>query len=125
MDIARLRIAEDVRIQMDALCMLQTGQTADGAHDALEWAVVEVAEHMGAVEQALQVGNLANLTTAAAGLDTVGEKLGFVLLARVARDAVTCARRGDMNALHAVAERLIRVGDATLAAAIDGATMPD
>lgn len=125
MDVARLRIAEDVRIKVDALSLLQGGQTADGTHDALERAVVEVAERMGAVEQAMQMGNLASLVTAAAGLGDLGEQLGFVLLTRVARDTVICAERRDLNAVHAVSERLIRVGDATLAAAIDGATMPD
>jgi len=123
-EISRLRIAESVCIQTDALNVFQDALGDDGSHDVIERAVVEVAERMGAVEQALLLGDLDGLKVSAENLGAMGEQLGFLLLARVAQDALACAERSDLNALHAVTERLIRVGDASLAAAIEGATLP-
>ncbi len=123
--VSRLQIAEKVCIQTEALNVLHDSLGVDGSHDVIERAVVEVAERMGAVEQSLLLGDLDRLRRAARSLGSIGEQLGFLLLSRVARDAITCADRQDMNALHAVTERLIRVGDASLAAAINGATLPN
>ncbi len=123
-DVSRLRIAEDVCIQPEALTILQSSLDDDGSHDVIERAVIEVAERMGMVEQALMLGDLDKLRECVHGLGEIGDQLGFLLLARVAQDAIICADRGDMNALHAVTERLIRIGDASLAAAIDGVSLP-
>jgi hypothetical protein len=123
-DVSRLRIAENVYIQPEALTIFQSGFGDDGAHDLVERAVIDVAERMGLVEQALVQGDLDQLRDSAHGLGKIGEQLGFLLLARVADDVIICAERGDISAIHSVTERLIRVGDASLAAAIDGATLP-
>ncbi|NOX40434.1 MAG: hypothetical protein GXP05_07940 [Alphaproteobacteria bacterium] len=123
-DVSRLRIAEDVCIQPEALTILQSSLDDDGSHDVIERAVIEVAERMGMVEQALMLGDLDKLRKSARGLGAIGEQLGFLLLARVAEDVIICAERNDVSALHSVTERLIRIGDASLAAAIDGATLP-
>ncbi len=124
-DVSRLRIAENVRIQFEALNILQSSLGEEGSQDVIERAVVEVAERMGAVEQSLLLGDYDKLCRSARSLGSIGEQLGFLLLAKVAQDAMICAERHDLNALHAVTERLIRVGDASLAAAIDGATLPE
>ncbi|MFQ5437650.1 MAG: hypothetical protein ACE5DK_02350 [Paracoccaceae bacterium] len=122
--VSRLRIAEEVCINSNALNLLRAGLEGDETHDVVEHAVIEVARFMGAIEQAVDTENLDHLTDAAEGLSLIGERMGFLVLARVAQDAIACAERRDLNALHAVAERLIRVGDASLAAAIDGAMLP-
>jgi len=122
--VSRLQIAEDVHIRTEALSLLYTDTSDDDTHDVIECAVVEVAESMGKIEQALMDGDLGKLCETASTLTKLGDRIGFMLLSRVAQDAINCARRKDMNALHAVSDRLIRVGDASLAAAIDGVTLP-
>jgi hypothetical protein len=122
--VSRLRIAENVRIEVDALTLLQDSLGYDGSQDVIERAVVEVAERMGAVEQALMLGDLDGLRRSARMLASIGEQLGLQALADVAQAAIDCAIVGNMNALHAVTGRLIRIGDASLAAAIEGATLP-
>jgi hypothetical protein len=122
--VSRLRIAENVCIEVEALTLLQESLGYDGSQDVIERAVVEVAERMGAVEQALMLGDLDGLRRSARMLGSIGEQLGFQALADVAQAAIDCAIAGNMNALHAVTERLIRIGDASLAAAIEGATLP-
>lgn len=122
--VSRLQIAENVCIQVEALNLLQDGLGRDGSQDAIERAVVEVVERMGSVEQSLLLGDLDRLRRAARSLGSIGEQLGFLLLAKVAENAIECADRQDMNALHAVIERLVRVGDASLAAATERAALP-
>lgn len=122
--VSRLHIAENVCIQVEALNILQDGLGRDGSQNVIERAVVEVVERMGSVEQSLLLGDLDRLRRAARSLGSIGEQLGFLLLAKVAQDAIDCADRRDMNALSAIAERLIRVGDASLAAAIERAALP-
>jgi len=123
-NVSRLQIAEDVRIRAETLNILYSDQLGDGTHDVIECTVVEVAERMGAIEQSLMLGDLDSLCDAASTLIALGDRIGFILMSRVAQDAVNCAKRKDMNALHAVTERLICVGDASLASAIDGVTLP-
>lgn len=119
-DVARLQIAEDVCIQPEALNILQAGLGHEGTQDVIERAVVEVAERMGSVERALMHRDMDRLRRSARSLAAIGDQLGFQVLSNVAQDAIKCAERRDLTALHAVTERLIRVGDASLAAAIDG-----
>jgi len=123
-DVSRLLVAENVRIQGEALNLLQRNLGTDGSQNVIERAVVEVAERMGAVEQALLDSDFDMLRKSARSLGSIGEQLGLLLMTKVAQDAVICAERQDMCALHAVVERLMRVGDASLAAVIDGASLP-
>lgn len=123
--VARLEIAENVCIQTEALTLLRDCLGFDGSQDVIEKAVIEVAERLSAVEKSLLLGDIQNLKRAARSLGSIGEQLGFLLMAKVAQDAINCADQQNSNALHAVTERLMRVGDASLTAAIDGATLPN
>jgi hypothetical protein len=122
--VSRLRIAENVNIHVEALNILQDSLGYTGSQDVIERAVVEVAERMGGVEQALMLGDLEGLRRSARSLGVIGEQLGFLLLSRVAQDVINCSEKPNSPALHAVTERLVRVGDASLAAAIDTASLP-
>jgi hypothetical protein len=123
--IRRLQIAETAKIDTGALILLQQSLGVRGSEDVIERAVICVAENMGVVEQALITGDLPGMEAAAHNLVEVGEQMGFNLLATVARDLTFCTGRQDTAAQHAVAERLMRVGDASLVAAIEGAVLPD
>lgn len=122
--VTRLQIAENVRIQVDALSILQDSLGPVGSQDVIERAVVEVAERMSTIEQSLMIGDAQSLRRAARSLASIGAQLGLILLAKVADDAIYCSECQDDIALHAVISRLIRVGDASLAAAIEGAAIP-
>ncbi len=122
--VSRLRIEEDVQIQSEVLNVFQTGLGQDETQDVIERAVVEVAQHMGVIEQSLMHQDLDRLRQSAGQLAAISDQLGFSVLTTVSGDAIKCANRCDMTALHAVVERLIRVGDASLAVAIDGAFPP-
>lgn len=122
--VSRLQISESVRVQTDALALLQASLGYEDSEDAIERAVVEVAERMGAVEQALHLEDYERLLQSARGLGAIGEQLGFSILSEVAEDVAKCAERLDLPALHAVSERLIRVGDASLTAAIEEVSLP-
>jgi len=119
--VALLRFVETVGVQPEALTWLGAGGKTDGPHDALETAVVEIARQMGALEQALIADDIDGLHAAAGCLGAAGEKFGFGVVTQVAGDLIDCTRRHEVPAVHAVAERLIRVGDASLAAVIEQA----
>ena len=117
--ISRLRVAEPVQLQSESLSRLQSEQ--GNFEDVIERTVVDIAERMGAAEHALKLGDYPRLCQYAHELRQIGRKLDFHLLVQVACDVEACADRQDFAALCAVTERMIRVGDASLAAAIDGA----
>jgi len=119
--LSRLRFAEDVNLEPGALSLLHNGVDVDESHDVIECAVVKVAEFMGAVEQALIHEDIEALQKAARALGALGDKFGFLVVAKVAQDVIACAQDRNFPALYAVTERLIRVGDASLAAAIERA----
>lgn len=123
--VSRLNISEPVRIQTESLCLLQSTLGEVGSQDVIERAIVEVAERIGQIEQCLQLVDLDQLRRISRGLAAISAQLGLTQLAQVATDAIQCAERNDLVSLHAVTQRLIRVGDASLAAAIDGAVPPD
>lgn len=123
--VSRLELSEPVRIHTESLCLLQSTLGVAGSQDVIERAIVEVAERIGQIEQCLQLGDLDQMRRLSRGLAAISEQLGLTKLAQVASDAIQCANRSDMVSLHAVTQRLIRVGDASLAAAIDGAVPPD
>lgn len=117
--ISRLRIAEQVEISKEALALLHSSLGAGPSQQVIERATVEVAERLYRIETALVLGDFDKLRKNLRGLRSIGEQLGFNLLSVVAGDATRCINAEDMIALAAVIGRLIRVGDASLAAAID------
>ncbi|MCA8867276.1 MAG: hypothetical protein KDA67_01340 [Rhodobacteraceae bacterium] len=117
--ISRLRITEQVEISIEALALLHTTLGAGPSQQVIERASVEVAERLCRTETAMVLGDFDKLRKNLRGLRSIGEQLGFALLSMVAADAMRCIDAEDMIALSAVIGRLIRVGDASLAAAID------
>jgi hypothetical protein len=118
--VSHLRIAEDVRIEAEAFHLLQASLGRDASGSVVERVVIEITEKMGAAEQAHAIADFESLTRTARALCAISEQLGFGLLAKVAQDLRHCAQRRDPVALAAVLHRLLRVGDASLSAAIEG-----
>jgi len=123
--VARLNISENVCIHADSLRLLQSSLGSAASQDVIERAIIEVAERINGVEQASMIGDSGLLRKTARGLSAISTQLGLLELARVAQDVVSCSDRADLCALSAVTNRLVRVGDASLAAAIEGATPPN
>ena len=117
--VSHLRIAEDVRIEAEAFHLLQSSLGRDASESVVERVVVEIAEKLGEAERAHAIADHDALTRTARALGAISEQLGFRLLAQVAQDLRHCTARRDAAALAAVLGRLLRVGDASLAAAIE------
>jgi len=124
MPVSRLMISEPVSIHTEPIQLLQSNLGQQASQDIIERAIVEVAGRIGVIEQSQHLGDFEKLRKTARGLSAISEQLGLRVLAKVAQDAVICAGRQDQNALAAVIQRLIRVGDGSLAATIDGAVPP-
>jgi hypothetical protein len=116
--VSHLRIAEDIRIEAEAFHLLQASLGRDASESVVERVVVEIAEKLGEAERAYAIADHDALTRTARALGAISEQLGFRLLAQVAQDLRHCAARRDGVALASVLGRLMRVGDASLAAAI-------
>lgn len=95
----------------------------DMADDKVERLVVDVAENLGAIETAVLASDFVGVLRLAADLQGICDRAGLLMLARIAGDLQVCARKADRSSLYAVTERAIRVGDASLAAAIDSACL--
>ena len=122
--VSHLKISEKISLHAESFRLLQNSLGDVASQDVIERAIVEVAERIGSIEQSLLLSDLEHLRKTARGLAAISQQLGLLALARVAQDAVSCIDKPDINALHAVTHRLVRVGDASLAAAIDGAALP-
>jgi len=122
--VSRLKIVESVAIKPEMMGIFRASIADGDAHDSIERIVVEIAECMGEIERGLVDLDFARLENAARSLGETSDMLGLLELARVSKNVVNCAARQDIPALYAVTERLIRVGDASLSATIDGATPP-
>lgn len=116
--VSKLKPCEVVQIQPTAV-----SAQGDRQDDMVERLVVDVAECLGSIETAMASGDLKNTALVAKSLGIIADRAGLILLARVAGDVLKCSQRADPFALAAVVDRLERVGDASLAAAIDGACL--
>ena len=119
-NVLKLTIPEQVEIEDACLQVLQVNLGDKTSQAVVERAVVEVAQRIGAVELALQVGDFEGLHKAARGVTAIGAQMGLTDLAKVSQDVMVCNGKRDFIALHAVIQRLVRLRDASLTAAING-----
>jgi len=93
--------------------------------EAMEEALVQIADGLARIELAQQQNNPLLARAAAGDLAPVARQAGLRQLARVAGDLMESVELGDVVAFHAVAARLSRVGEGSLAAIIDRAVSND
>jgi len=122
--VSRISPVEDVGMAPLVFDVLHDDATAPGLEELIEDVVIAISEHMGAIERRFTRGDMDGLRKSASDLAELAEQVGFLLLAGVAEDLVLLTARNDKAALAAVVCRVIRVGDASLAAAIDGELAP-
>lgn len=77
--------------------------------------VEDISNRLVEIEQANRTGALDDVPFKANRVSKLCVEIGLTSLARVARDLGISAGRGDMIAYRAVWERLVRIGDRSLA----------
>lgn len=121
--VTRLRLNERESIGIASAQWASAG-LAEIDEELLERALLGVAEGIGAVERALAHGNAEALADEGRRLACLSAALHLAVLEHVALALCEVALRGDGVAAQAVGARLVRVGDASLAAAIERAVNP-
>lgn len=105
------------RIVIDA-AKLETlfRRLGDRGAEALVMQTVEaISDKLAEVDSLVRRGALAEIAPLSQQVSRLSGDIGLTSLARVSRDMGIAATRGDMVAYHAVWERLVRIGDRSLA----------
>lgn len=77
--------------------------------------VEDISDRLAEIEWQYRHGNLDEVVPRAQRVTRLCSDIGLTSLARVARDLGISAGRGDLIAFRAVWERLVRIGDRSLA----------
>jgi len=110
-----LRPAERIVIDTAQLDELFRRLGDRGAETFVMEAVEAISDLLAEVDGFVRTGNLAAIAPRAQQVSRISAEVGLTSLARVARDMGITATRGDMVAYRAVWERLVRIGDRSLA----------
>lgn len=102
---------EVVRFDPDRIGVMEDEIGPEATEDVLFEATERLVDRLIDLRQAYD-GDLPDQVAQVAFLmSEISDKVGLVTLARVARDVVDTAHRGDNAAYHATTNRLIRVGE--------------
>ncbi len=109
-----LAMKEPVRLDADKLEELydQLGDTA--AEDVVCRAMEELAVRLAQAERLYRDGKVADMRKCVRSLGAIATQIGMGMLTRVANDVVSCIDTCDVNALAAVHQRLLRMGESSL-----------
>jgi len=110
-----LRPAERIVIDTAQLDELFRRLGDRGAETFVMEAVEAISDLLAEVDGFVRTGNLMAIAPRAQQVSRISAEVGLTSLARVARDMGITATRGDMVAYRAVWERLVRIGDRSLA----------
>lgn len=86
-----------------------------GAEAFLMEAVEAISDILAEVDGFVRRGALSEIAPRAQQVSRISADIGLTSLARVARDMGITAQRGDLVSYRAVWERLVRIGDRSLA----------
>mgnify|MGYP001236180609 CR=1 FL=1 len=113
--VIELRQSERILIdapRLETLFRQMGDRAAEGfVMDSIE----DISDRLAEIEQATRNGVLNAVPQKAERVESLCADIGLVSLARVAGDLRAAAARGDMIAYRAVWERLVRIGDRSLA----------
>jgi hypothetical protein len=110
-----LRHQERVVIDTARLDQLFQSMGQRGAEEFVMDRVEDISERLADIEWRYRQGSLDELAREAEVVSRLSGEIGLISLARVVRDLGISAARGDMIAFRAVWERLVRIGDRSLA----------
>ncbi len=107
--------SEEVRLDRRRLAILCCGLTAQEARHAVFRAMDEIESRMNVTREILARDEFGAAAKVARGMVAISDELGLASFSRVAADVARCAARGDRIAAAATMERLIRIGDISMA----------
>lgn len=113
--VVELRQSERILIdapRLEALFRQMGDRAAEGfVMDCIE----DISDRLAEIELATRNYSLTDVPFKAGRVASLCDEIGLISLARVAGDLGAAATRGDMVAYRAVWERLVRIGDRSLA----------
>jgi hypothetical protein len=113
--VVELRQSERIQIdapRLEALFRQMGDRAAEGfVMDSIE----DISDRLAEIELATRIGALDDVPVKAERVVSLCNGIGLISLARVTGDLGAAAVRGDMIAYRAVWERLVRIGDRSLA----------
>lgn len=110
-----MRPSERIVIDASALEMLFRRLGDQGAECFVMETVEAISDTLAEVDGFVRRGQLSEIAPRAQKVCKLSSDIGLTSLARVSRDMGIAAKRGDMVAYRAVWERLVRIGDRSLA----------
>ncbi len=116
--IAPLAYRDMPNIQYEAMLILRENLGSEASRDVIERAVFEVSDRLCKLELALYDRDFDTVQTLAVGLIAISCQIGLVEFADVASDLVFCIDCKEMTATHAVAARLLRLGESSIFQAV-------
>ncbi len=115
----KLAAVETALIDSESVRVLRQSLGEARCDEILEDSVFQIADKLSLVEKALNAEDLPEIYRHCLGLVGTAEQIGMVGVSYVARDLMNCVKVGNMVAIHAVAARLIRIGEDSLFSAHD------
>lgn len=113
--VVEMRPSERIVIDASALELLFRRLGDQGAERYVMETVEAISDTLADVDGFVRRGQLAPIVPKAQSVSKLSADIGLTSLARVSRDLAIAARRGDPVAYRAVWERLVRIGDRSLA----------
>lgn len=86
----------------------------ESSREVVERAVSEIADRLSRMEMAVGDGDWVQVDKLASSLTGISAQVGLLALSDVANHLCDCIRVGDHTAIHAVAARLVRMGESSL-----------
>ncbi len=114
--VIRLAAHEPAVVDAERIAVLRQSLGPERFPEVVSAVVSHLSERLARIDFALQTGELAEAERHAARVASLGEQVGLADLARVARDLRHILASGEDVAIAAVASRLARLGEESLAA---------
>lgn len=115
----KLAAVEIAMVDAESIRVLRQSLGNDKCEEILEDSVFQIADRLSRLEKALKAEDLQEIYRFCLGLVGTAEQIGMVGVSYVARDLMNCVKIGNLTAIHAVAARLIRIGEDSLFSARD------
>lgn len=110
----KLAAAETALIDAESIRVLRHSLGNDKCAEILDDSLFQIADRLSLLERSLKSEDLPEIYRYCLGLVGTAEQIGMIGVSYVARDLMNCVKIGNMTAIHAVAARLIRIGEDSL-----------
>lgn len=118
-NVRQIRPRETAIIHSETIDMLRDSLGDGPGQHVVERAAFEISDRLAGMEEALLTGDLAAVRAKAKHLAGIGDNLGMVQFAKIARDLEFCIDSRDFVAVAAISRRLLRVGEDSVFSVVD------